>query len=113
MDRILAVASTIAKERPAAAAITAVLERGKAGEAYNAVDDEPVEFCDFLDGFAEVIGAKRPLRLPQRAARLAGGYASIFLTTQLVVSNEKLKSETGWRPRYPSYREGLAEVAGK
>ena len=26
------------------------------------------------------------------------------------VSNARLKAELGWRPKYPSYREGLAAI---
>jgi nucleoside-diphosphate-sugar epimerase len=34
-----------------------------------------------------------------------------LLTRSLRVSNHRLRAETGWQPRYPSVRQGYAEMA--
>src|SRR5207249_7240495 len=48
----------------AAAATVAALEKGRAGQAYNIVDDEPVRWADYLDALAAELGARRPWRVP-------------------------------------------------
>src|SRR6266480_2375122 len=48
----------------AAAATLAALEKGRAGQAYNIVDDEPVRWADYLDALAVELGAHRPWRVP-------------------------------------------------
>lgn len=46
--------------------------------------------------------------------RLVSPYAVISLTSRFPVSNAKARRELGWRPAYPTYREGLATlVPGK
>jgi nucleoside-diphosphate-sugar epimerase len=42
----------------AAAATVAALEKGRAGQAYNIVDDEPVRWADYLDALAADLGAR-------------------------------------------------------
>lgn len=95
----------------AASATLAAIEKGRSGEIYNIVDDEPVTWRDFLPRFAEVIGAPRPFRLPVWLFRLVAPYATFTLTSRIPVSNAKARRELGWRPTYPTYREGLATLA--
>lgn len=91
----------------AAAAVVAALARGVPGEAYNIVDDQPATTSDFVREMARVIGAPQPFAVPLWVGRLAGGYAARFWDVSLPVSNAKAKTELGWQPRYPTYREGL------
>jgi nucleoside-diphosphate-sugar epimerase len=42
---------------------------------------------------------------------LAGEVVAVMMTEVRGASNEKAKRELGWSPEYPSWREGLAEVA--
>jgi nucleoside-diphosphate-sugar epimerase len=95
----------------AATATLAALERGRSGELYNIVDDEPVTWHDYLARLAQVLGAPRPFRLPVWLFRLVAPYAAAALTSRLPVSNEKARRELGWQPLYPTYREGLAALA--
>jgi nucleoside-diphosphate-sugar epimerase len=90
-----------------ATAVVAALERGRAGEVYNIVDDEPVMFHDFITEMARAIGAPEPWSVPAALSRVAAPYVTITLTSILRVSNEKAKRELGWTPRYPTYREGM------
>jgi nucleoside-diphosphate-sugar epimerase len=95
----------------AASATVAAIERGNAG-IYNVVDDEPAEAREFIPYLAELVGAKKPWRVPAWLARLAAGRMAGFATGLQPVSNAKAKQELGWAPRYASWREGFrAEIA--
>ena len=95
----------------AVSAVVVALERGRSGEVYNIVDDEPASYRDFLLYAADVIGSPRPRSLPLWLLRLTAPYAAAFLSTRLNVSNEKAKSELGWSLRFPSYKEGLKDLS--
>jgi nucleoside-diphosphate-sugar epimerase len=90
----------------AAAATAAALEQGRAGQAYNIVDDEPVCWADFLDAIAAELGVRRPVRAPAWLVR-AVPYVGLLMTSSFRVSNAKAKRELGWSPTVTSYREGV------
>ncbi|MEU1684086.1 NAD(P)-dependent oxidoreductase [Micromonospora sp. NPDC005707] len=94
----------------AAAATVAALEKGRAGQAYNIVDDEPVRWGDYLDTLAAAFGARRPWRVPSWMLRPIP-YAHAMMTTSMRVSNAKAKRELGWAPAVPTYREGIPLIA--
>ncbi len=94
----------------AATATVAALEKGRAGQAYNVVDDQPVNWRDFLGALATAFGAPPPLSAPRWTLRVAP-FAYTFLTSTLRVSNAKAKRELGWTPSAPTYREGIARAA--
>jgi nucleoside-diphosphate-sugar epimerase len=96
----------------AAAATVAALEKGRAGQAYNIVDDEPVRWADYLDALAAEIGVRRPRRVPTWLLR-AIPYLHTIMTTSMRVSNAKARRELGWAPAVSTYREGIPLVAGK
>lgn len=91
----------------AAAAVVTALESAPAGSVYNVVDDEPVSMYDMTSELARVLGLPRPRRVPRWLARLGGRYGGMVANATLRVSNDKIKRELGWTPRYPTYREGL------
>ncbi len=82
--------------------IIAALERGKPGEIYNAVDDEPVSQLDFFSWLAATLGKPMPGSAPENTEARKRG------VTNKRVSNRKLKSELGYRFKYPTFREGYA-----
>ena len=94
----------------AAAATVAALEKGRPGQAYNVVDDEPVRWADYLDALAAELGARRPWRVPTWLLR-AIPYLHTIMTTSMRVSNAKAKRELGWAPAVSTYREGIPLVA--
>jgi nucleoside-diphosphate-sugar epimerase len=94
----------------AAAATVAALEKGRAGQAYNIVDDEPVRWADYLDRLAAELGARRPWRVPTWMLRPVP-YLHTIMTTSMRVSNAKARRELGWAPAVPTYREGIPLVA--
>jgi nucleoside-diphosphate-sugar epimerase len=93
----------------AAAATVAALEKGRPGQAYNIVDDEPVRLADYLDAIAAELGARRPWRVPTWMLR-AIPFLHTIMTTSMRVSNAKAKRELGWAPAVPTYREGVPLV---
>jgi nucleoside-diphosphate-sugar epimerase len=95
----------------AATATVAALERGEAGQAYNIVDDLPATWSEMFTALAAAVDAPRPRRMPVPLFRLIASYVSSFaIDTVMHVSNAKARAELGWTPRYPTYREGIAEI---
>ena len=95
----------------AVSATLAAIERG--GGVYNVVDDDPARAREWLPGLAEALGAKPPRRVPVWLARLVGGPAVVrTMIEQRGASNERIKRELGWQPRYTSWREGFATLTG-
>ena len=95
----------------AAEATVAALEHGRGG-IYNIVDDEPAPARVWLPAVAEALGAKPPRRVPRWIGRLfAGEVAATMMTEGRGASNEKAKRELDWRPRHPSWRQGIAAAA--
>jgi nucleoside-diphosphate-sugar epimerase len=95
-----------------ASAVVTALESAPAGSIYNVVDDEPASMGSFVTEMARTSGLPGPRRVPLWVARLGGKYAGMVSNATLRVSNERIKRELGWAPTYPTYKEGLATVAG-
>jgi nucleoside-diphosphate-sugar epimerase len=96
----------------AASATVEAVEHGTRG-IYNVVDDEPAPISEWLPVLAKALGAKPPRHVPLWLARLAGGKVTAVMMTDLRgSSNTKAKRELGWKPRYPSWRDGFAKGLG-
>jgi len=95
----------------AATATVAALTQGEPG-LYNVVDDEPASVAEWLPFLAQAVGAKAPRRLPAWLGRLAAGEVAVSMMTQIRgSSNAKAKRELGWRPAWPSWRQGFQDGA--
>jgi len=95
----------------AASATLAALERGRPGEIYNVVDDEPAPVREWLPALADMIGAKPPRHVPTwLARRLAGPAAVMMMTDARGASNAKARAELDWQPSHRSWREGFREA---
>lgn len=91
-----------------ASALSAACTMAPAGETYHVVDDEPLTYGDFMALTARALGVGAPRHIPVFLARLvAGGNAVAAVTRSARSSNEKIKRELGWSPRFPSAREGV------
>ena len=77
---------------------------------YNVVDDEPMIAAEVVKSLANELEAPSPRRIPVWLARLALKEATGLLTVSHRVSNQAFKDATGWQPRFPSVREGWADV---
>lgn len=93
----------------AAAATAAAVEHGQPG-IYNIVDDEPATVREWVPVLARALAVKPPRRIPRWLARLAAGdVATAMMTEARGASNDKAKRELGFKPHYPSWREGFAQ----
>ncbi len=91
----------------AASATVAVIE-GRGGGLYNVVDDDPAPVAEWLPALARALGAKPPRHVPVWLARMLIGEHGIAMMTEMRgSSNEKAKRELGWRPAWPSWRDGF------
>jgi len=92
----------------AAGGTLAALERGRRGEVYQIVDDEPAPTREFIPAIAEALGAPKPLHIPAWLGRLlAGDVAVTMMTEARGSSNAKAKRELQWQPIWPSWRDGF------
>jgi nucleoside-diphosphate-sugar epimerase len=96
----------------AALATVAALEHGRAGHAYNIVDDRPASWQEVFTEMAAALGAPHPRHLPKWLFRLIAPYVATFaVDTSMRVSNRRAHDELAWSPRHPTYVEGVAEMA--
>lgn len=94
----------------AAAAVVAALDV-PAG-AYNVTDDEPLKRRDYFDALAAALDVPPPRLMPPWVSRLMGSTGELLSRSQRI-SNRKLRDASGWKPRYPSMREGWAGTLGE
>ena len=66
---------------------------------YNVVEDSPLRRRELIDAIAAAEGQPPPLLVPPPLAALGGNLVRALMRSQRV-SNWKLKSTTGWHPRY-------------
>ncbi len=92
-----------------AAGLEASIARPRAGGIYNLCDDEPAANSDVLAYAARLLGLPPPPEVPLADAGLSP-LAQRFYAESKRVSNARAKAELGWRPAWPTYREGLAAI---
>jgi len=86
--------------------ILAALKNGRAGEVYNAVDDEPIRETQFFSWLAETMGKWLPPSGPEESDS-----ARRQELANCKVSNRRLTMELGYRLKYPNFRQGYtAEI---
>jgi len=94
-----------------AAAVIAAIDKGAPGRVYNVTDDEPGPPQDVVTYAAELLGRSPPPEIDFATADLSP-MARSFYSESKRVSNARLKRELLPRLAYPTYREGLAAIAG-
>lgn len=93
-----------------ASGVMAGLE-GPAG-AYNLADDLPASQNAVIEEACRLLGRDLPPLLSLDAAGLSPA-ARAFYAENRRVANGKARRVLGWRPRYPTYREGLRAILAK
>ncbi len=78
---------------------------GPAG-IYNLADDQPCDGNAVIEEAARLMGIAPPPLVPLDQADLSP-MARAFYAENRRVANAKAQRVLGWRPRYPTYREGL------
>jgi nucleoside-diphosphate-sugar epimerase len=91
----------------AAAAVVAALDV-PAG-VYNVSDDEPLRRQEYSDSLAQALDVPSPRLVPGWIVKFLGSLGDTLARSQRI-SNRKLKAESGWKPRYPSMRQGWQAV---
>ncbi|WP_440958476.1 NAD(P)-binding domain-containing protein [Oceanicaulis sp. LC35] len=92
-----------------AQAVSRAIARPDASGAFNLADDWPDTQPNVMTGAAQIAGRPAPHIEPfdpQNATRMQ---ASFYAECRRV-SNARTKAALGWRPRYPSWREGLQAI---
>jgi nucleoside-diphosphate-sugar epimerase len=92
-----------------AAGLATSIARPRAGASYNLCDDEPAPSHEVNAYAARLLGLPAPALVPFDQAGLSPA-AQRFWGENKRVSNALAKAELGWRPAYPTYREGLTAV---
>lgn len=92
-----------------AAGLEASIARPRPHAVYNLCDDEPASSADVTVYAAALLGLEPPPEQPFETASLSP-MALRFYAECKRVSNARAKAELGWRPAYPSYREGLEAI---
>ena len=87
------------------AALRASIARPRAAGIYNVCDDEPAPGEAVIDYAARLLGVEPPPLTTDISTASRRFYAE-----NKRVSNALAKAELGWRPAYPTYREGLAAI---
>lgn len=92
-----------------AAGLVASIRRPRAGGIYNLCDDEPAPNSDVVAYGARLLGLPVPPEVALADARLPPSALRFYAETKRV-SNALAKAELGWRPAFPTYRDGLRAV---
>src|SRR5262245_43452983 len=94
----------------AVSATVRALEVAPVGATYEIVDDHAVSLTEIIEALAEYTGSPPPFRVPAWLPRLVAPYLARVTSVRMPLSNAKAKAELGWRPRYSTMRDGLAEM---
>lgn len=90
--------------------LEASIARPNPGRAYNVCDDEACPPQDVVAFGAELLGLPVPPAIAFEDAELSPMARSFYADSKRV-SNARIREELGVTLTYPSYREGLAEIA--
>ncbi len=91
-------------------AVIAGIGHPEASGLFNVADDLPAPPDEVIVYAASLLGVAPPPAIPFETAELSP-MAKSFYGEVKRVSNARLKRDLGWRPLYPTYREGLAALA--
>lgn len=94
-----------------AEAYVKALEKMPIGERFIIADDGPCTAREFADFLADCLKVPKPGAVPEFLIRLVLGrlmYETVTMDCR--VSNARAKRVLDWKPKYPTFREGLAAV---
>lgn len=77
-------------------------------QALNLVDDQPVLQKEWLGVVCQALGKPAPSSISkEECAKEAGELWAESMTCSTRVKNDRAKESLGWKPRYPTIKEGL------
>lgn len=88
------------------AGLFASMDRPNPGRAYNLVDDEPAPAHVVTAWSARRLGLPLPPEVDWTDPSVSEAMRRFYLDSKRL-SNARAKAELGWRPIYPTYREGI------
>jgi len=94
----------------AVSATLLALDRAPAGGVYDIVDDRAASMTEIVETIAEYTGSPAPVRVPGWLPRLIAPYMARMTSIRMPLSNTAAKSDLGWRPKYPTMRDGFADM---
>lgn len=89
--------------------VIAALEKGAPAGAYNLADDLPTSQNAVIEEACRLLGTEPPPLVSMEEADLPP-MARGFYAENRRIANGKAKRLLGWKPRYPTYREGLGSL---
>jgi len=96
----------------AVSGLFASMARPRPGAAYTLCDDEPAPADVVMEWTARRLGLPLPPEIDLDDPSVSDAMRRFYLDSKRL-SNARAKAELGWRPRYPSWREGIeALIAG-
>ena len=93
----------------AVAGLFASMARPHPGAAYTLCDDEPSPADVVIAGAAARLGLPLPPEVDLDDPSVSDAMRRFYLDSKRL-SNARAKAELGWRPKYPSWREGLESL---
>lgn len=103
--------SRIHRDDIALAVVTAARQDQVAARVLHLVDDEPAPNADVLAEAARLLGLAPPPEVPfEEASAAMSPMGRSFWAENRRVANEATKAALGIAWRYPTYREGLAQI---
>ena len=92
-----------------ASGLFALIQRPDLTGSFNLCDEEAAPPQDVMTYAADLLGMAAPVPVDLDEADVSAMARSFYAECKRV-SNARLKAATGWRPRYPTYREGLKAI---
>ena len=94
-----------------ASGVLAAMRHPDKSGPFNLVDDYPSSQIPVYDEAARLLDMAPPDPVPEDSPDLSAMLKSFYAENRRV-SNARAKAMLGWRPNYPTYREGLAACLG-
>lgn len=93
----------------AVSGLFASMARPHPGRAYTLCDDEPAAADAVMEWAATAMRLPQPPEVDWTDPSVSDGMRRFYLDSKRL-SNARAKAELGWRPTYPTYREGLKSL---
>lgn len=93
----------------AVSGLFASMARPHPGRAYTLCDDEPAAADAVMEWAATAMRLPQPPEVDWTDPSVSNGMRRFYLDSKRL-SNARAKAELGWRPTYPTYREGLKSL---
>jgi nucleoside-diphosphate-sugar epimerase len=101
----------VVRSEDVASACVQAAEHAADGALFHVVDDEPVRYYEFVALTARALGVGPPRRVPVWLARRVTGDDPVSAVVRSArSSNERIKRELGWAPRYRSATDGVPDA---